>query len=32
MMKSDIEALAVQERVLLYCLASGTDWNGVHAD
>jgi hypothetical protein len=26
MIKPDIEALGVQERVLLFCLASGTDW------
>jgi hypothetical protein len=26
MIMSDIEALGVQERVLLFCLASGTDW------
>jgi hypothetical protein len=24
--KPDIDALGVQERVLLFCLASGTDW------
>jgi hypothetical protein len=26
MIKPDIDALGVQERVLLFCLASGTDW------
>jgi hypothetical protein len=26
MSKPDIEALGVQERILLFCLASGTDW------
>jgi hypothetical protein len=26
MIKPDIETLGVQERVLLFCLASGTDW------
>ena len=26
MIKHDIDALGVQERVLLFCLASGTDW------
>jgi len=26
MTKSDIKALGVQERVLLFCLGSGTDW------
>jgi hypothetical protein len=27
MIKPDIDELGVQERVLLFCLASGTDWN-----
>jgi hypothetical protein len=27
MIKPDINALGVQERVLLFCLGSGTDWN-----
>jgi hypothetical protein len=26
MIKPDIDALGVQERLLLFCLASGTDW------
>jgi hypothetical protein len=26
MIKLDIDELGVQERVLLFCLASGTDW------
>jgi hypothetical protein len=26
MIKPDIDALGVQERILLFCLASGTDW------
>jgi hypothetical protein len=26
MIKPDIRALGVQERILLFCLASGTDW------
>jgi hypothetical protein len=26
MIKRDIKALAVEERVLLFCLGSGTDW------
>jgi hypothetical protein len=26
MIKPDIDALGVQERVLLFCLASGTNW------
>jgi hypothetical protein len=26
MIKPDIEALGVQERIFLFCLASGTDW------
>jgi hypothetical protein len=26
MIKPDIDSLGVQERVLLFCLASGTDW------
>jgi hypothetical protein len=26
MIKPDIEALGVQERILLFCLASRTDW------
>jgi hypothetical protein len=26
MTKRDIKSLSVQERILLFCLASGTDW------
>jgi hypothetical protein len=26
MIKPDIDALGVEERLLLFCLASGTDW------
>jgi hypothetical protein len=26
MIKPDIDALGVQERILLFCLGSGTDW------
>jgi hypothetical protein len=29
MIKPDIDALGVQERVLLFCLASGTGWKQV---